>query len=1248
MKRPRVEPTARAKTTDRAARWTPSQERAIAVRGKDVLVSAAAGSGKTSVLVERILRRLLDPDDPVDVDRLLVVTFTEAAASEMRERLHLALSQAADAGNPRAKGQLLLLGKASISTLHSFCLQLVRRHAYLVDIDPRFRVLDPEEAGLLKVEAMDELFESLHQDPEEYAPLLEHYAGKRDDRELRALVLALFEYVESLPDPEAWLDRAARSYDPREPESASAFQRWREALLAEARAEVERALFSLARAIDIARLPAGPEEYLESFQTTLGSLQHARDLLAQGGWDEAALALASVDFPRLPARGGSDPVLREEARKARDAAKEIVNDLNKGLFGRSLASYHEDLSRLEPVVTGLCRLVRAYGQRYQRRKDEAGGVDFADLERLALKALTHSSGRALAECRRRFVEVLVDEYQDINPVQDRLITLVSRREEGAGNRFLVGDVKQSIYRFRLADPRIFQEKHRTFADPADPLSVRIDLQANFRSRPEILEAVNFLFRQIMYPETAEIDYDEAAELRPGREEPGEPLEPACVEVHLIERLREKEPGAGEGDLETASLAAVEREAAVVGRLIRRLVHEGVDGRDGRYSYRDIAVLMRSPKGKVNRLIEVLEAMGIPAHSSAGSGFFTAVEVQVVMALLRLLDNPLQDIPLAAVLRSPIVGLDERDLAEIRARQPRGPFHAAVRAFAENESELASRVRAFLAQLDAWRTKARRMPLSRLLSLIYDETRYLDFVAALPRGRQREANLLALWRRARQFDAFATSGLDRFIRHVDGLAEAGEDAAPPPALGEGEDVVRVMSVHQSKGLEFPVVFVIDLDRSFNLADSQRHLIFHRELGLGARVVDRERKVSYPSLAHRAVRARLDGESLAEEMRLLYVALTRAKEKLILVSTARDLEARAAQAAEAARHRGWRLPASTVLKARSWLDWLLPAIARHRDGQPLRAHGAGDLGEAFYAPADPEVFEAQARWSVHLWTQDTVDAIDIAPRGDTKDLLPWEAMARRTPVTMEVDPQLREKLDQIVAADYPHAGLLETPAKVSVTETARRFEAGEDEVEELLYRRPSLLRPSLGARRQPLSAAERGTAVHTFLARLDFGDVSLGGLRAQAERLCQRGILSQAELEAIDFSSLARFFATPLGERIVRASQDNGAASRFWRELAFTMRLPARAFWDQEIRDPGEPGHDVVVVQGAIDCLVREDDRFLLIDYKTDRVEPGREAEAAKRYHWQVRLYREFVSRSAPGAHVEPYLVFLETGQAVKME
>ena len=831
MKKAQVES---AQSSGGGSRWTPSQERAIVERDRDILVSAAAGSGKTSVLVERIVRRLLDPENPIDIDRMLVVTFTESAAGEMRERIRLALERAADEGGRRAARQLSLLGKASISTLHGFCLQLARRHFYLLDVDPRFRVLDAEEASLYKLEAMEELFETVHQDDDgTFLPLIDHYGGRRDDQELRRILLDLYEYVQSLPDGEAWLDRVVRSYDLNQPESAAAITIWQESLMFRARVEIEHGLACLEHAMRIARLGAGPAGYLSSFETAFASLERVLEPVVGGRWDDASLALRQVVFPRLSTGGEVDPVLREEAQKSWNEAKEIVRKLGDGIFRRSLASYREDLPRLLPVVSALCRLVRGFGDLYRRRKAAAGGVDFADLERLALSALTHPSGRALAECRRRFEEVLVDEYQDINPIQDRLITLVSRREAGVGNRFLVGDVKQSIYRFRLADPRIFQEKHRSFAEPDDPLSVRIDLQANFRSRAEILEAVNFVFRQIMYEEAAGIDYDESARLRSGKEADSRTLDADRVELHLVERLRDQEPASSASEEEAAALSAVEREAVLVGRLILQLVEEGIRPGGERVAFRDIAILMRSPKGRVTRFIEVLEGMGVPAHSGSGSGYFHAVEVQVIMALLRLIDNPRQDIPLAAVLRSPICGLDERELARIRASEPGLPFHAAARAFAQGDGELAKTVAKFWSALDKWRSLARRIPLSRLIDTIYEETKYLDFVAALPRGRQREANLLALMRRARHFDAFATSGLDRFIRHVDDLEDAGEDVAPPSALGEGEDVVRVMSVHQSKGLEFPVVFVVDLDRQFNLTDSRRHFIFHRDLGIAAR-------------------------------------------------------------------------------------------------------------------------------------------------------------------------------------------------------------------------------------------------------------------------------------------------------------------------------------------------------------------------------------------------------------------------------
>lgn len=1256
-----------------APRWTPSQEQAIRVREKDILVSAAAGSGKTSVLVERIIRRLLDPEDPVDIDRMLVVTFTESAAGEMRERIRLALERAADAGDQRAGRQLALLGKAAISTLHGFCLQLIRRHFYLLGIDPRFRVLDAEEASLYKLEAMDELFERVHQEQSvELLPLIAHYGGARDDGELRRIVLDLYEYVQSLPDGKAWLERAARAYDSDDPQSRETLARWQESLLFHAEVEVHRALARLAQAMRIAQLGAGPVEYLRSFEPAYAGLERALEPIRQGRWDDAASTLGAVVYNRLP-KTDADPVLREEAKKGWEEAKKIARDVAKGIFGRSMASYVEDLPRLRPVIAGVCRLVLDFEKEYQRRKEEAGGVDFADLERLALAALDHPSGRALSECRRRFVDVLVDEYQDINPVQDRLITLVSRRDAGVGNRFLVGDVKQSIYRFRLADPRIFQEKHRTFAEPDDPLSVRVDLQANFRSRPEILEAVNFVFRQIMFERAAGIEYDESARLRPGKETGDEPFDPDRVEMHLVERLQEstytaggmdggrgnaddEEHGLGDGrgpgaveedESDLAALNAVEREATLVGHLIRRLVREGLRPGGEAVTYRDIAILMRSPKGRVSRFIEVLEAMGIPAHSGSGSGFFHAVEVQVVMSLLRLIDNPRQDIPLAAVLRSPICGLDERELAEIRALDRSLPFHQAVFAFAGGKGELAERVARFLAALDRWRTLARRVPLSRLIATLYEETKYVDFVAALPRGRQREANLRALWRRARHFDSFSTAGLDRFIRHVDDLEEAGEEVAPPASLGEGEDVVRVMSVHQSKGLEFPVVFVVDLDRQFNLSDSRRTFIYHSDLGIAARVIDRDVKVSYPSLAHRAVKYRLDQETVAEEMRLLYVALTRAKEKLILVSTARDLEARAAKAAEASRLEGWQLPLGQVVKARSWLDWLLAAVARHRDGWPIRALGAGDLGAAFYEPVDPQVAGDSARFAVHVWPGETIDQMGPGRPGKDDPDLPWSAIAQGLPVEYEPDPQMVRDLQAAWAWSYPHARSVKLPAKVSVTEVVRRFESQDDEAELLIRERlPELSRPWFEGDR-PLSAAERGLAVHAFLARMDLSDVTRQGLAAQAEDLARRGILTPQELSAIDFVALERFFDSDLGRRIRAAGISPEQPPALMRELAFTMRLAASAFSRRIIEAAGDAADDVVVVQGTIDCLVREPDRYIVVDYKTDAVRLGEERAAARRYEWQLRLYREFVRRSAPGVAVEAHLVFLRTGTSVWM-
>jgi len=1257
---------------DTTARWTPEQLDAIEARGTDVLVSAAAGSGKTSVLVERLIRKLLDGERPLSVDRVLVVTFTEAAAAEMKERIRKALLSAAETGSREAVRQLALLGRANISTLHSFCLGILRRHFHLVGLDPQFRVLDQEEAGLLRAGVMDELFEDAHGGALSEAiagldGLLFHYGGSRDDRELRRIVAELYEYACSLPDGEAWLARAKEAWTGGD--GGAAFRGWQATLRRAALADVEQALADLREARALCALGRGPDTYEPSFAAAGDALEQVARLLESGEWDACVAGLRSVPWPRLKNPGeDADPLLAERARALWDRAKEAVRALMNGAFCRTEAEYARDAELLVPVVSSLCGLVAEFGRRFAAAKRKAGAVDFSDLERLALAVLERDEGRVAAECRDAFDEVLVDEYQDVNPVQDRLIALVSRQEPGRRNRFMVGDVKQSIYRFRLADPEIFQEKHDRFADPADSENRRIDLSANFRCHPEIVGFVNYVFRQLMRRETCGIEYGPEAFLRAhGKFEPGGPS--PRVEVHFIERLDDEEGEPG--------LSAVEREAAVTGRIIRSLV-DGEEGAGGGFAYRDIAILMRSPKGRATRFAEVLESMGIPVYARSGSGYFSAVEVEVVLSLLRVLDNPRQDIPLAAVLRSPIGGMTSRDLAEIRAGQVEGTFADAVFAAAGKDSELGRRVGALLQRIDRWRTAARRQSLSRLLWQIYHETGYVDFAAALPRGRQREANLWGLYHRAKRFDQFRTQGLDRFLAYVDGLEESGEEIAPPPALGESENVVQLISVHQSKGLEFPVVIVADLDRQWNLDEAKRSIAYHRRLGVAPCVIDRHRRIRYPSLAHRAVAVQAERDALAEEMRLLYVALTRAKERLVLVGSARDLASRAARWSESALRRGWPLTPGEALGARSWLDWIGRALARHRSGDAIRALGAGDLGPEYYEPQDRAIADCDVAFSVRIWGGREADNARLGaeePAGGV-EAVRNEEVARGPEAHSAVaafdapepatgsgsetpepgagksggETALWSELDRLYGWSYPLEALTRAPAKVTVTELTRALEPDGDEAWEAV-RRP-MARPLLVFGQSGVSAAERGTAVHLVLSRVlpaNLADpVRLG---AEIRALERAGVLSREQAEAVDAHKIAAFFQSPLGRRIIRAP-------RLWRELSFTMRLEEphlvqALLGGEELPEGvaaagGGAGLYRPVVQGAIDCLAVDREGALVVDYKTDRVRSGEEKAAAVRHAGQALLYQKFAARWLGVPAVEAFIVFLETGAAVRVD
>lgn len=1346
-------------------RWTPEQEQAIAARGTDVLVAAAAGSGKTAVLVERIIRRLVDERDPLDVDELLVVTFTEAAATEMRDRIGAALQEALarDPENERLQRQLALLGRAAISTLHSFCLSLVRQYFYRLGLDPAVTVMGEHEALLLRHEVLDELF-ARRFDEEEDGPfhaLVDRYGGGRDDEGLRKLVLAIYDHMQALPWPEEWLAESLARFDV-PPGAAIEDLPWWPPLQRRIRLELELAADALAAARQLAGRPGGPAAYADVLAAEEQAIRAAAAGAQTASYQELARAVEAIAFERLPGtkRGEVDEELKKAVSKLRDQAKKAVRTVQDRWFCRTADQWLDDLRAVAPHLRTLGEVVREFGEAFREAKAAQSAIDFNDLERFALQLLrdpASTPGRLVPsdvarDLRLRYREILVDEYQDINGVQDAILTLVARGgEEGPPNRFMVGDVKQSIYRFRHADPGLFLAKYaayRPWCGAPDPggAGARIVLGANFRSREGVVDAVNFIFRQIMTAEAGELDYDKDAELvyragyppLPGGES-GEAAEPP-VELHLLdgEALaggEEEDAPAGDGEAfpagagadddgtsgdpaaaaaaELADLTAMEREARFIASRIRAMV----DGTDGEppvqvwdrklktyrpLRYRDIVILLRATTGRVNTVIEVLSQAGIPAYGQMATGYFQATEVQVFLSLLQILDNPRQDIPLAAVLHSPIVGLSAADLARIRLAAPRGSFYDALVAAAAPEwppaaapasapgsaaelepaaetsvaggewreaaataeatladpgaagqtaSGLERVLAGFLAALDRWRTLARRRPLSQVVWQIFQETGYLHYVSGMPGGAQRQANLLALYERAREFDQFARQGLFRFLRFIERLQAEKADMGTAPALGEGEDVVRIMSIHKSKGLEFPVVFVAGLGSRFSDQDLRGDLLLERGLGFGPQVVDPDTRLKYPTLAYHAVREATRLANLAEELRVLYVALTRARERLVLVGSVDSLRARCARWARGTAAPGWPLPESLLLSAEGYLDWIGPAVMRHAGGEPLRDL-AGDAAGTGAAGLNPEVAGDASRWAVTIWDQGSLQQL-LQPAGEeAPPALDWARIGAAEPLDRPLDEALGDALRGRFGWRYPFEPVVRRFGKLSVTELKGYFDpdaeapgeqlvpqdeggapAGQEAPATGFTSRPRFLQED----RRTLSPAERGTVAHLVMQHLDLSrPLDAEGVRQQVAEMEARDLLTRQQADVVDVEAIADFFASPLGRRILQAP------GRISRELAFTLAVPAREVYND--LPPEVAADDVVIVQGMIDLLLAEEDGYVLVDYKTDRRDPE---QAARRYVTQIRFYRQAVEEILGRPVKEAYLHFLASRQSVLM-
>lgn len=1358
--------------------WSDDQWRAIAESGDDILVAAAAGSGKTAVLVERIIRKISKEENGFSVDRLLVATFTKAAAAEMRQRIREALDRELEENgeNDHLRRQLSLLGKASITTLHSFCLEVIRRYYQIIPIDPGFRILNEHEAEMMRQELLQELLEEKYGEVGEdgadsvFVQLADWFSGERSDDAVHALIQRLHDYARSHPWPEQWLRDTAADFSLPDTDSLGRTP-WVLSILQEAKLTLAGAASQLIQGREIALQPGGPAPYAENLTTDLEMVNALQEAVNERPWAELYDIFMEVYFGKLKAckKDSTDPGLQEMVKELRDSVKKSILDLQKALFGRPADVFLRELNEAAPLMAELAETVIAFGERYRIEKAGRGLVDFSDLEHYCLQILRHPDSLpghslpsdAAMEYRAQFDEVLLDEYQDTNSVQEEIVRLISRITPG--NRFMVGDMKQSIYRFRLAEPGLFLDKYRSFGSKnagggsntvgeseLSELSEKpnessggsvIDLARNFRSRMEVVNAVNMIFRQIMNETVAEINYDERAELVYGANFPGAaekgPDTFFAPELLLIDRGaavgKVEETEDGETPLQESE--AIESETAQLeARAIARRISQmtGLNGGSPLLIYDkglkimrpviygDIVILLRSARIWTPLIIEELRMEGIPAYGDLNKGYFEATEVEIALSLLKIVDNPQQDIPLAGVLRSPVVGLTEEELAKVRMYS-HGSFYHAVqmaanmqdakeaeeeydlfsahvietasaaeeKATSDNNDEIINEVESgsgalpeislklkqklknFLERLESWRDAARQGSLSELIWRIYGESGYLEWVGGLPGGSQRQNNLKALYDRAVQFENdTAARGLFRFLVFISRLRENGGDLGVAGGGGEEGNGVRIMTIHKSKGLEFPVVFIAGMAKQFNRQDLHSPFLMHKELGFGPRFVERETRVSYPTLPYLAINRRTRLELLAEEMRVLYVALTRPRDKMILVGTVRDLPRKIASWSSVQNRDELLLADHLLARGRSYLDWVGPALIRHPAAAILRKLGgsegtvstvlhsdvsnwsisvqnASELNSGAFLPSDNSEDKAEERQSVlkALQKGESVSVYGSENSDEIARRLEWpypfaaaSGIAAKTSVT-----ELKSLLSM---QDQPSYDLLEEGGyPVTSTENNKRTDvAGADS---LHLRRPKFME------KRSLTPAERGTAYHTVMQHIPLeGSVDPKVVEETLARLQRLAILTAEQVEAVSPDQIETFYTNELGRRLIDSS---------WklREMPFSYMLPAsEAYGGLDYMNKAvtalshgnnEGFNEGVLIQGVIDCLFREEDRIILLDYKTDSVlehQGGLEALKEK-YRFQLELYSKALHDILGEPISEIWLYFFDGGHAVKL-
>ena len=1122
------------------------------------------GSGKTTVLVERIINKIIN--EKIDIDKLLIVTFTNAAASEMRQRILEAIYLKIDENpdNLDLQRQILLLNKANISTIHSFCLEVIKNYFYEIGVSSNFRIGDTSEIELLKQETLEEVFEKLYEEKnEEFIELVNTYSGYRDDDSLKELILKIYNYSQSMPFPTEWIKESVEKFNLKDKiEQDFGKTLWGAILLEYFIDEIKSCINDLEGLAIKLQKEFDLERY---YSAILNDIENLKSLVkGNQNWDEIYINLNNIKFETWPRQAITDCELKDECKTVRDEVKERVKDLTKKIFIYSSKEANQDIYEMYAILNALQKVILEFSNKYQENKKDKNIIDFNDIEHYALKILVKKDEQGnyvptdiALNYKEKFLEIAIDEYQDSNLVQEYILTTISN----GNNIFMVGDVKQSIYKFRQARPELFLEKYDKYIlaedeDISCKEDTKIQLFKNFRSRKNVLDFTNIIFENIMSKKLGDIDYNEKEYLNLGAnfEECNE-LTSGKVELDIIDLT--SEDSEEENELEEVILEKTELEARFVSNKIKELLDSDLhvyDKKQGyrKVTYKDIVILLRTTSNVANIYEKELNKLEIPVFSDSTASYFETEEIQTILSVLRIIDNPNSDIPLVTVMRSEIGGFTDNELVEIRLASKNTSYYEALEKV-KNESEeskLKQKVISFLNMLEEWQQKQEYLALDELIWYIYESTNYYDFINSNPNGELKTANLKLLFEKAKDYEKASFKGLYNFINYIDKISKSSGDQASAKLIGENENVIRIMSIHKSKGLEFPVVFLCETGKMFNVQDLNQSILLHQDMGFGPKYINYERKIEYNTLAKEAIRVKTLNEILSEEMRLLYVALTRAKEKLIITGCDKNLKK------SYAKKENSNLDIVNIRKAKSYLDWLELVYLNNKD------------------------------------KTDDILEVNFINKNDIKENENSEEKTEKNINKLnEVDKELEKKVDKILNWKYIYIKSSEMEGKASVTDIAKGKKKSLINITE----KPKFLNES-----QELNKAEIGTLMHLVLQKLDFSTTyTETTIKELIHKLIASKIINENQAKYINIQKILKFTESNLYKELKVAKEVH-------KEKPFYIYISSNEIYNDETDEK-------ILVQGIIDLYyIDKNDKLILVDYKTDYVSNNNEQELIDKY------------------------------------